>query len=150
MAKAEAYAVFILPVIFTVVFSTAVLAGALDTMDREINMWPGKSHKSIPHSGGMTVIGLLSEYEVFDTIKFHVDVTDARYDCGALDILVYNSDGDIVEERTYDSQCFMADSLPLPIEGFATKVDVPGSYTLTVTISVGDDRLLTSAIFNVG
>lgn len=149
MAKGGAYVVFVLPVVFTVVFSTAVLAGALDTMDRELNMWPGKSHKSVPTSGDISITGLLAEYKVSDTIEFQVDVTDARYDCGTLDVQLYDSGGELVEERTYESQCFVAESLPLPLGGFAAKVGAPGSYTLTVTISAGGDHLLASAVINV-
>ena len=149
MAKGSAYVVFVLPVIFTVVFSTAVLAGALDTMDRELNMWPGGGHVSSPSGGEIVISGLHDEYGQSDTIEFQAIVAEHRYDCGTLFVRMYNSVGDLVEERIYESQCFVAESLPLPLEGFSTTADAPGSYTVTVTMSAGEDRLLASAVFTV-
>ena len=149
MARGVAYAVFVLPVIFTVTFSTAVLAGALDTMDRELNMWPGGSHESSPADGEIAIIGLHQEYAESEAIEFQIDVTEALYDCGTLDIRMYDSTGGLVEERAYESQCFAAESLPLPLEGFSTAAGPPGSYTLTITMSAGGEQLLASAVFTV-
>ena len=149
MAKGSAYAVFVVPVVFTVVFSTAVLAGALDTMDRELNMWPSGGHGSSPAGGEIVISGLYNEYDQFDTIEFHAIVSEPRYDCGTLFVRMYNSIGDLAEERIYESQCFAAESLPLPLEGFSTTVGAPGSYTVTVTMSAGEDQLLASAVFTV-
>lgn len=149
MAKGSAYAVFVLPVIFTVVFSTAVLAGALDTMDRELNMWPGGGHGASPADGEIIISGLYDEYDQFDTIEFHAIVSEPRYDCGTLFVRMYNSVGDLAEERIYESQCFAAESMPLPLEGFSTTAGTPDSYTVTVTMSAGEDQLLASAVFTV-
>ena len=149
MARGVAYAVFVLPVIFTVTFSTAVLAGALDTMDRELNMWPGGAHKASPANGEITIIGLHQEYVESEAIKFQIDVTEARYDCGTLDIRMYDSTGGLVEERSYESQCFAAESLLLPLEEFSTAAGPPGSYTLTITMSADGEQLLASAVFTV-
>ena len=149
MARGVAYAVFVLPVIFTVAFSTTVLAGALDTMDRELNMWPGGSHESSLADGGITIIGLHREYVESEAIEFQIDIAEAQYDCGTLDIRMYDSVGELVEERSYESQCFAVESLPLPLEGFSTVAGPPGSYTLTITISAGGDQSLASAVFTV-
>jgi hypothetical protein len=149
MARGSAYVVFVLPVVFTIVFSTTVLAGALDTMDRELNMWPGGSHESAPADGEMTITGLHREYAESEAIEFQIDIAEARYDCGTLDIRMYDSMGELVEERSYESQCFAAESLSLPLEGFSTVAGPPGSYTLTITISAGEDKLLGSAVFTV-
>ena len=149
MANGSAYAVFVLPVIFTVIFSTVVLAGALDTMDRELNMWPGSSHNAAPSGGEIAISGLHSEYAQSDTIEFQAIVSELRYDCGTLFVHMYNSIGELVEERVYESQCFAVESLPLPLEGFSTTAGAPGSYTVTVTMSAGEDQLLTSAVFIV-
>ena len=149
MAKGSAYVVFVLPVIFTLVFSTAVLAGALDTMDRELNMWPGGGHNSSTLGGEIVISGLHDEYDQSDTIEFHAIVTEHRYDCGTLFVRMYSSVGEMVEERIYESQCFAAESLPLPLEGFSTTAGAPDSYTVTVTMSAGEDRLLASAVFTV-
>ena len=149
MARGVAYAVFVLPVIFTVAFSTAVLAGALDTMDRELNMWPSGSHGPSPADGEIAIIGLHQEYGESEAIEFQIDVTEARYDCGTLDIRMYDSMGGLVEERSYESQCFAAESLSLPLEGFSTAAGPPGSYTLTITMSAGEEQLLASAVFTV-
>lgn len=149
MSKVSAYVVFVLPVIFTVFFSTAVLAGALDTMDRELNMWPGGGHDSSPAGGEIVISGLHDEYDQFGTIEFQAIVSESLYDCGTLFVRMYNSIGDLAEERIYESQCFAAESLPLPLEGFSTTAGAPGSYTVTVTMSTGEDQLLASAMFTV-
>lgn len=149
MARGVAYAVFVLPVIFTVAFSTAVLAGALDTMDRELNMWPGGSHGPSPADGEIAIIGLHREYVESEAIEFQIGITEARYDCGTLNIRMYDSMGGLVEERSYESQCFAAESLSLPLEGFYTAAGPPGSYTLTITMSAGGEQLLASAVFTV-
>lgn len=149
MAKGVAYVVFVLPVVFTIVFSTAVLAGALDTMDRELNMWPSGAHKASPVSGDMIITGLHSEYAESEAIIFHVSVPEAGYDCGTLDMQMRNSVGELIEEQSYDSQCYTNEILSLPLDGFSTVAGPPGSYTLTVTMSMDEDQLLASAVFTV-
>ena len=148
MGKEVAYAVFVFPVVFTVVFSTAVLAGALDTLDRELNMWPGGSHQAHLSESTIVITGLHAEYTESDTIEFQVRVDETQYDCGTLDIEMYNSIGEMVEKHTYESQCFADESL-LPLEGFTALAGPPDIYTLTITISNNENQLLTSAVFNV-
>ena len=149
MARSVAYAVFVLPVIFTVVFSTMVLAGALDTMDRELNMWPPNTHDASPSGDEITIWGIQQEYAESDTIDIQVNVSGSHYDCGTLYIRMYDSAGKLVEESTYESQCYAAESLLLPLEGFSTTAGAPGIYTVTVTMSTDVDQLLASAVFTV-
>ena len=47
MPKAEVYLVFVIPAVFTIVFGTVVFVGALEELDRDLNMWPGEAHYSL-------------------------------------------------------------------------------------------------------
>ena len=149
MARSVAYVVFALPVVFTVIFSTMVLVGALETMDRELNMWPGSAHSAHPIDNGMEVHGLQQMYSESDAIEFWVSVSDIQYDCGALNIQVHDGAGTLVEDHYYESQCFAENSLPLPLEELSFVVGERGTYTLTITMSVDDEHLSTSAVFTV-
>ena len=55
--------VFVLPVIFSIVFGSAVMADTLQKPDRELNMWPmtfsgESSHGKSSHGSGIEIIGL--------------------------------------------------------------------------------------------
>lgn len=142
MARGTAYVVFALPVAFTVIFSSVVLASALDELGREINMWPaGGAH----HGGGLDLVGLQTEYAESDRIVFQLDVSNPAFDCGDLRIAVYDSGGTLVYGDLRESACFLKE----PLDEFSIADVAPGSYTVTVTISKAEEDLLTSAVFLV-
>ena len=171
MARSVAYVVFALPVIFTVLFSTAVLVSALDTMDRELNMWPGSAHSThhkdmwllgkqltnslqpdsahSTHHKDMEVHELMQIYSKSDAIEFWVSVSNPQYDCGTLNMQLRNDEGALVEEYSYKSQCFAGNSSPLPLEGLSFAAGEPGTYTLTITMNANDKQLSTKAVFTV-
>ena len=142
MARGTAYAVFALPVAFTVIFSSVVLASALDELGREINMWPAGG---APHGGGLDIVGLQPEYAESGGIAFQMDVSDPAFNCGDLRITVYGSDGSLAGEDLRESACFLEE----PLDEFSLADVAPGSYTVTVTINKAGEELLASAIFLV-
>lgn len=73
VVRSFAYVVFVLPVVFTVVFSTIVLIGALMTFERELIMWPGDGSGGGAHDSGTSI--LASKY---DSTYADVQTTDMR------------------------------------------------------------------------
>lgn len=142
MARGTAYAVFALPVAFTVIFSSVVLASALDELGREINMWPAGGAS---HGGSLDIAGLQPEYAESDRIAFQLDVSDPAYNCGDLRVIVYDSEGNSVYDELRKSTCFLEE----PPGEFSITDASPGSYTVTVTINKAGEELLTSAVFQV-
>lgn len=148
MAGGTAYAVFVIPVIFTIVFGSAVLAGALEEFDRELNMWPGPPAHA-PPVGSVDIVGLQDQYAAAGAVLFQVSVTDDSLDCGTLYIRVYDSAGDVFAEGSFEEQCFAAGSVLLPPDGFSVEGAAPGSYTVTATMSAHGNQLIGSGVFQV-
>ena len=129
MATKTLYTVFVLPVIFSIVFSVVVMVGILNESDREVNMWQfgdsGSSDKSIQ------IIGLAKQYSTSTPVKILVDVSDPFFDCGDLYITVYSSDKSIFAQGGFLDQCFVSTGSQLPLgEGFSQVIDTPGQYEL--------------------
>lgn len=146
MARGVAYVVFVLPAIFTVVFGSAVLASALDSLDRELNMWPTTSHDSTP---SVEILGLQEEYAQGDVIELQMYMGDTSFDCGDVNVIVYDSAGDVVVEALFPSQCILADSQLLVLDSLFTDYLEPGSYTITTTIDIHGNQLIGSTVFNI-
>jgi hypothetical protein len=126
------YAVFVLPVIFSIVFGSVVMADVLQEPDRELNMWPAGgdfSHKSIQ------IIGLAEQYSTSSPVKILVDVDDTSFDCGDLYITIYSSSKKVVAQNGFLDQCFAENKAQLPIsDKFSEIVNVPGQYELVAEI----------------
>lgn len=63
MVYGTAYLIFVLPITFTVVFSGLVLMGALDTLERNLNMWPAPAPDGGAHDAGPTLLAPYDTYE---------------------------------------------------------------------------------------
>ena len=50
MASKKIFVVFVLPVIFSLAFGSAVMADILQKPDRELNMWPMSSSEGFSNS----------------------------------------------------------------------------------------------------
>lgn len=146
MARGVAYVVFVLPAIFTVVFGSAVLASALDSLDRELNMWPTASHDSTP---SVEMLGLQEEYMQGDIVELQMYMGNTSFDCGDVNVIVYNSAGDVIFETLYPSQCILADSQLLVLDGLLTDDLEPGSYTITTIIDIHGNQLIGSTVFYI-
>ncbi len=128
-----AYALYVIPIIFTIVFSTFVMVGALDELERELHLWPIQT--SGTHSEGpLEISGLLKQYSTSQPIQIQVDVKDSTFDCGDLYVTIYSSpQKNVISQNTFFAQCFTANNSLLPIDNTFTEiVDTSGDYILEV------------------
>ena len=91
MVSTRLFVVFILPIIFSVIVGSIVMADTLQKPDRELNMWP-MSHSETSHGSSMQIIGLSSQYSLSESIEIKVKISDSSFNCGDLYITIYNSE----------------------------------------------------------
>ena len=152
MATSRQLVVFVLPVIFSIIFGSAVMADTLQKPDRELNMWPmSSSENSSSHNSDLKIIGLSNQYLVSEPIEIQVKVNDISFSCGDLYITIYTSGkSDVVTQDGFFNQCIENGTL-FPInDKFSKIITVPGSYQIVADI-VSDDltNISTSGIFTV-
>ena len=134
MASKRVFVVFILPVIFSIAFGSAVMGDILQEPDRELNMIPsmsfsGGSHGS-SHDSEIEIVGLSKSYSTSQPVEISVQVSDSNFDCGDLYVTIY-SGKDVVTQGGFFEQCFDAKSELIPIgEKFSKVVDTTGSYKI--------------------
>jgi len=137
MVSRKIFVVFVLPVIFSVIFGSAVMADILQKPTRELNMWPmSYSDGGSSYSEVVEFIGLDKQYSTSEPVKIQVKINDSSYDCGDLYITIYTVDtNDAITQGGFFDQCFEAGSKMLPVgDEFSEVVDTPGSYKIVVDI----------------
>jgi hypothetical protein len=153
MVSTRLFVVFILPIIFSVIVGSIVMADILQKPDRELNMWPmSDSEISISHGSSIQIIGLSSEYALSESIEIKVKISDSFFNCGDLYITIYNSEkSNVVTQGAFFEQCFKNGSDLLPInDKFSKVISTPGSYQLIVDMISKDlSNISTSGIFTV-
>jgi|TARA_Y100000385_G_scaffold187570_1_gene193897 hypothetical protein len=152
MATSRQLVVFVLPVIFSIIFGSAVMADTLQKPDRELNMWPmSSSENSSSHNSDLKIIGLSNQYLVSEPIEIQVKVNDISFSCGDLYITIYTSGkSDVVTQAGFFNQCIENGTL-FPInDKFSKIITVPGSYQIVADIVSNDlSNISTSGIFTV-
>ncbi len=135
MGKGVAYAVFILPVVFTVVFSAAVMAGALQELERDLDMLYFVSDEPrLTHQSDLTILGLQKQYSTSDPVQIQVQIEDDSFECGDLYITIYSEGKSVITQSGFFSQCYN-DSGILPIDDrFSEILPNPGSYEIVVEL----------------
>lgn len=136
MGKGVAYAVFILPVVFTVIFSAAVMAGALNELERDLDMlYFISNEKRISHDNNIDILGLKNQYTVSEPVQVQVQVDDESFECGDLYITIHSEDKkSVITQSGFFSQCYDGSGL-LPVDDqFSEIIADPGSYELTVQL----------------
>ena len=132
MVSKKVFVVFILPVLFSIAFGSAVMSDILQKPDRELNMWPMSSsggHSS--NNSSIEIQGLNKQYSSSEPVEIRVSVTDSSFDCGDLYITIYSSNSDVVTQGGFFEQCFEQRNETLPIgEDFSKIVKNPGSYEI--------------------
>ncbi|MFQ5782110.1 MAG: hypothetical protein ACE5GR_03525 [Nitrosopumilus sp.] len=132
MTSKKIFVVFVLPVIFSIIFGSAVMADILQKPDRELNMWPmsyseGFSSKTAP----IEIIGLSKQYSTSEPVKVQVKIDDFSFDCGDLYITIYSAGNDVITQGGFFEQCFKAGSKLLPVDDeFSKVIDSSGSYKI--------------------
>jgi len=152
MATSRQLVVFVLPVIFSIIFGSAVMADTLQKPDRELNMWPmSSSENSSSHNSDLKIIGLSNQYLVSEPIEIQVKVNYISFSCGDLYITIYTSGkSDVVTQAGFFNQCIENGTL-FPInDKFSKIITVPGSYQIVADIVSNDlSNISTSGIFTV-
>ena len=137
MASSRLIVVFVLPVIFSIIFGSAVMADILQKPDRELNMWPMSfSEGSSSHDSSMTIIGLSSQYLISEPIEVQIKVNDSSFSCGDLYITIYTlGKSDTVTQSGFFNQCVKNGNL-FPInDKFSEIIVIPGYYELVADLA---------------
>jgi len=151
MISTRLFVVFILPIIFSVIVGSIVMADTLQKPDRELNMWP-MSHSETSHGSSIHIIGLSSQYSLSESIEIKVKISDSSFNCGDLYITIYNSEkNNVIAQGAFFEQCFNSESNLLPIDDkFSKVISTPGSYDLVVDMISKDlSNISTSETFTV-
>jgi len=143
MVGKRVFIVFLLPVILSIIFGSAVLADVLQKPDRELNMWPmSASEETLSHtsaseetssrSSSIEIIGLSKQYSITQPVEIQVRINDSSFNCGDLYVTIYFSGkNDVVTQGGFFKQCFENNSNIIPIgEKFSKNIYIPGSYDL--------------------
>ena len=160
MASKRVFIVFVLPVIFSIAFGSAVMGDILQKPDRELDMWPmsheGKvtahEKKSVSTSSTLEIIGLSKQYSTSEPVEVEIKVTDSSFDCGDLYVTIYPAGkSGAVAQGGFFKQCFNGESGTLPIDDeFSKVIDSPGSYKIEVQmVSKQLKTISTSETFTV-
>ncbi len=147
MISSKLIIVFILPIIFSIIFGSAVMADILQKPDRELNMWP----MSFSEGSSLKIIGLSNQYLISEPIEVQVKVTDSSFSCGDLYITIYTSENsDIVTQDGFFNQCLKNGDLFPNNDKFSKIITVPGSYQMTIDIVSNElSNISTSEIFTI-
>lgn len=130
MASKRIFVVFILPVIFSIAFGSAVMGDILQKPDRELNMIPSMSFSGGSHGSDLKIIGLSKSYSTSEPVEISVQVSDPHFDCGDLYVTIY-SGKDVITQGGFFEQCFDERNELIPIgEKFSKVVDTAGSYKI--------------------
>jgi hypothetical protein len=153
MATKRIFVVFVLPVIFSLVFGSAVMADTLQKPDRELNMWPMSSSEGFsPNDDKIEIIGLSDQYSTSESIEIQVKINNSSFNCGDLYVTIYSSAGnDVVTQGGFFEQCFEDENTILPIaDKFSKVIETSGSYEIVAEmVSTDLKNISTRGTFTV-
>ncbi len=135
MATKHVLIVFVLPVIFSIIFGSAVLSDILQKPDRELNIWPmSYSEIGSRYNVPIEMIGLSKQYTTSEPVEIQVKVDDSSFSCGDLYITIYSSvKDDVITQSGFFEQCFESGSKTIPVgDTFSEVISTPGSYEIVV------------------
>ena len=151
MASSKVIIVFVLPVIFSIIFGSAVMADTLQKPDRELNMWPMTFSGHSSHDSDVEIIGLENQYSVSEPVQIQVKINDSSFSCGDLYITIYTSgSSDVVTQGGFFNQCVKNGNLLPNNDDFSKIIDSPGSYKIVADIVSTDlSNISTSGTFTI-
>jgi len=135
MVTKKIFVVFVLPIIFSLVFGSAVMADILQKPDRELDLWPiSSSERLSSYDAPIEIIGLSKQYSTSEPIEIQVKIDDASFDCGDLYVTIYSAGKrGVINQSGFFEQCFKNGSKILPVgDEFSKVIDTPGSYEIVV------------------
>jgi hypothetical protein len=151
MASSRLIIVFVLPIIFSIIFGSVVMADTLQKPDRELNMWPMSFSGNSSHDSDIKIIGLANQYSVSEPVEIQVKINNSLFSCGDLYITVYASESsDVITQGGFFNQC-VKDGTLFPInDKFSKIITVSGSYKIVVDIvSTDSSNISTTGTFTV-
>ena len=136
MARGVTYVVYVLPIVFSVIFGSIVMADILQDPGRELNLLQVGSMEINSHNEPIKIIGLEKQYSITEPVQIQVIVDEVSFSCGDLYVTIYTSDKEnAVTQSGYFQQCFDDNNPFLPIkEKFSEVIDTPGQYSLVVDL----------------
>jgi hypothetical protein len=153
LAKGVTYVVYVLPVVFSLIFGSVVMADILQEPGRELNLLRVGSIGGNFHDDSLKIIGLETQYSISEPIQIQVFVEEQSFSCGDLYITIYTfGKENAVTQSGYFKQCFDDSNQFLPIEEqFSEIIDIPGRYELVVDMLDADQEnsITTSGEFTV-
>ena len=151
MASSKVIIVFVLPVIFSIIFGSAVMADTLQKPDRELNMWPMTFSGHSSHDSDVEIIGLENQYSVSESVQIQVKINDSSFSCGDLYITIYASgSSDVVTQGGFFNQCVKNGNLLPNNDNFSKIIDSPGSYKIVADVVSTDlSNISTSGTFTI-
>ena len=134
MVKGVTYVVYVLPVVFSIIFGSIVMADILQEPGRELDLLRFDSIGDNSHDEPLKIIGLKNQYSVSEQIQIQVIVDDQSFSCGDLYLTIYTSGKEnAVTQSGYFEQCFDNENPFLPLrERFSEIIDTPGRYEIVV------------------
>ena len=151
MVSSKLIVVFVLPVIFSIIFGSAVMADTLQKPDRELNMWPMTFSGNSSHHSDIEIIGLANQYSADEPVEIQVKINNSSFTCGDLYITIYASkSSDVVTQGGFFNQC-VKDGNFFPInDKFSKVITVSGSYKIVADIVSTDlSNISTTGTFTV-
>jgi hypothetical protein len=151
MASSKVIIVFILPVLFSIIFGSAVMADTLQKSDRELNMWPMTFSGNSSHDSDIKIIGLANQYSVSEPVEIQVKIQDSSFSCGDLYITVYTSaSSEVITQGGFFNQCIKNGTLLPNNDIFSKIIDSPGSYKIVANVVSTDlSNISTTGTFTV-
>ncbi|MDH3278907.1 MAG: hypothetical protein OEL84_06405 [Nitrosopumilus sp.] len=132
MVSKRIFVVFVLPMIFSIVFGSAVMNDILQKPDRELNMWPmSYSEGFSTNKSPIEIIGLSKQYSTIVPVEIQIKINDSSFDCGDLYVTIYSSVSDVITQGGFFEQCFEKGNSMIPVDDkFSKVIDTPGSYKI--------------------
>ena len=126
MVSKRIFVVFVLPMIFSIVFGSAVMNDILQKPDRELNMWPmSYSEGFSTNKSPIEIIGLSKQYSTIVPVEIQIKINDSSFDCGDLYVTIYSSVSDVITQGGFFEQCFEKENLMIPVDDKFSKFAQP-------------------------
>ena len=151
MVSSKLIVVFVLPVVFSIIFGSAVMADTLQKPDRELNMWPMTFSGHSSHDSDVEIIGLENQYSVSEPVQIQVKINDPSFSCGDLYITIYTSgSSDVVTQGGFFNQCVKNGNLLPNNDNFSKIIDSTGSYKIVADVVSTDlSNISTTGTFTI-
>jgi hypothetical protein len=134
MVKGVIYGVYVLPVIFSLIFGSIVLAGILQQPGRELNLMQTGSFNENSKNDLIEIFGLKAQYSTSEKIQIQISINDSSFSCGDLYITIYPTGNEkAISQSGFFDQCYNSKNPFLPIDdNFSETVNTPGNYDIVV------------------